>query len=680
MRVYRSACPCNCYDACAMLTYVEDGRVVKVEGDPGHGYTRGRLCAKGYAYSRRVHSPERLRYPLRQFPRGSGNWQRLSWEEALDLIACSILELKARYGSTLPLAYNKYSGNFGWLQNTVDAFFTSLGPTTRAGGSPCWAAGLDAMYLDFGTIYNPDPEDLASCRAVILWGANPAWTSVHSLALLQQARERGGIVAVIDPVLSATARWADYYFQVKPGTDGALALGVLAYLYRQGHLEIETIARYATGWPDLEAYLQGLSPEWAAAATGLPPEAIATLATIYAKYLPAATWIGFGLQRHANGGQNVRAINALATLAGLQDGPGGGIYYAHQATWPVEPPLAMPPDARGSNRYLNINNFAAELVSCREPPVKFLWLAYRDPVTQEAGARQLIRALDTLEMIVVVDHFLTPAAQVADIVLPAASLFETWDIVSSYWHYWVAANEPALPPWFEARSDLEIVAALAARLNELAPGSSTFPVGRQATTWLDILFDQRLQDLLGLKSWQGLLEGPRKARVPAPPSGITLRATGAGEAALPVLPVYVPPLAPPPEYPLQLLTSHQQFGLHSQFQNLDWLQALNPEPAIFLSPVAARKRRLADGDLARVYNENGEIIARVRIEAGVQEGVAVAYEGWYGKDRYQGKRLFSAGDYNVNFLTSPRATDMGNLTTGFPGCAFYDCFVEVCRL
>ncbi|GEA18987.1 DMSO reductase subunit A [Moorella sp. E306M] len=677
--VYRSACPCNCYDACAMLTYVEDGRVVKLEGDPQHGYTRGRLCAKGYAYSRRVHSPERLRYPLRQYPRGSGNWQRLSWEEALELIATSILDLKARYGSTLPVALNKYSGNFGWLQNIIDVFFDSLGPTTRAGGSPCWSAGLDAFYLDFGRVTSPDPEDLARNKCIILWGTNPAWTAVHSLPFLQQARDQGGRVVVIDPVFTATAKWADYYLQIKPGTDGALALGVLAYLWQRGRLDEEGLSRYAAGWPALRSYLAGLSQDWAARETGLEVAAITELAEMYATSRPAAIWIGFGLQRHTNGGQNVRAINALAALTGHLGTGGGGVYYAHLDTWPR---VGSGPGAPGQagNRYLNMNNFAAELLHCQDPPVKFLWVAGRNPLTQEAGARLLSQALNTLEMIVVVDHFLTPTARLADIVLPAASLFETWDIVSSYWHRWVAVNEPALAPWYESWSDLEIVAALADKLNELSPGSSTFPSHKKARDWLDELFDRRMQELFGISCWQELLSGPRKARPPELPERIELDSARAGELGLPNLPIYIRPASPPPEYPLQLLTTHQQYGLHSQFQNLDWLQALNPEPVVLINPAAARKRDLAEGDVVRVFNGQGEIIARAKIEPGVPEAVVVAYEGWYGRDKYQGTRLFSPGDYNVNFLTSPLATDMGILTTGFPGCAFYDCFVEVCRL
>lgn len=659
MPVYRSVCPCNCYDACAMLTYVEGGKIVKIEGDPQHGFTRGRLCAKGYAYLRRVYSPERLRYPLRQYPRGSGNWQRLSWDEALEIIAEQMLTIKERYGSTLPLCLNKYSGNFGWLHNAVEAFFDSLGGTTRAGGSPCWSAGLDAFLLDFGTVHSPDPEKMAQSKCLILWGTNPAWTSVHSLSFLQEARRQGAKIIVIDPVFTPTARWADLYLQVKPGSDGALALGAAAYIYQHSLYDRHYVEHYTAGWEDFSRQLAALTLDWAAGETGLLPEAIATLAEIYATTRPAAIWIGFGLQRHTNGGQNVRAINALAAITGHLDEEGGGVYYAHQHTWPQGFQVEPPKDSRTPNRYLNINNFAAEILASSDPPVKFLWVSCRNPVSQEAGAGRVSEALNTLDMIVTVDHFLTPTAQLSDIVLPACTLFEEWDIVSSYWHYWVSVNEPAIPPWFEAKSDLEIVSALAAKLNELAPGSSTFPTDKGPTDWLDSLFDERMQNLLGIESWQELLKGPRKARVEAAfPRKINL-----------VSPVYVPPLSPPLRYPLRLLSPHQQYGLNSQFQNLDWLLAINPEPFLLIHPVTAEKRHLQEGDLARIFNDQGEVVARVKIDPGVPQDVVVAYEAWYGK-----------GNYNVNKLTSPLPTDLGSLTTGFPGCAFYDCFVEVARL
>ncbi|WP_161486041.1 molybdopterin-dependent oxidoreductase, partial [Desulfotomaculum copahuensis] len=332
--IRRHACPRNCYDACGILSYVEKGVLKKISGDPRHGFSRSCLCPKAYSYVQQVYSPERLLYPLRQYPRGSGNWQRVSWEEVLEQIAGQILQLKECYGNTLAVALNKYSGNFGLLHNAVESFFSSLGDTTRAIGSPCWSAGLDALKYDFGSPRCPDPEDLSCSRLIVLWGVNPVWNSMHSWHFIQQAKERGGLVVCVDPLLSATAARADLYLRVRPGTDGALALGAIRCLVDEGLLNEDLLVRRTCGWPELKKYLlEQVTVAWASAETGVAEEDIRQLARLLVSRCPAAIWVGFGLQRYRQGGQTVRTINALAAAAGQLGRRGAGIYYAHNDTW-----------------------------------------------------------------------------------------------------------------------------------------------------------------------------------------------------------------------------------------------------------------------------------------------------------------------------------------------------------
>ena len=219
-RTTRHVCPRNCYDSCGIVAQVRNGKMIGIAGDPTHGYTKGKLCAKGYCYIRRIYSKDRLRYPLRQLGRGTGKWQELSWDEALDIICGKILSIKDRYGSTLPICLNKYSGNFGLLNFAIEGLFNSIGPTTQVLGSPCWSAGLDAQHFDFGNNLSSDPENISKSKLIILWGVNPVWTAVHSLPYVFEAQKNGAKVIVIDPVLSETAKKADWYIQVKPGQDG----------------------------------------------------------------------------------------------------------------------------------------------------------------------------------------------------------------------------------------------------------------------------------------------------------------------------------------------------------------------------------------------------------------------------------------------------------------------------
>ncbi|MBE3587613.1 MAG: molybdopterin-dependent oxidoreductase [Thermoanaerobacteraceae bacterium] len=705
--VYRHACPRNCYDACGMLSHVERGVLQKVSGDPQHGFSRGRLCPKAYSYVQQVYSPDRLKYPLRQHPRGSGHWERITWEEALEQVAAKILELKDRYGSTLPVALNKYSGNFGLLHYAVEGFFTSLGPTTRAAGSPCWSAGLDACFYDFGAFHCPDPEDLVYSRLVILWGANPVWNSLHSWYFIQQARERGALVVCVDPVITATASRADLYLRVIPGTDGALALGAIRCLLEENLLDETFLNRHTRGWPRLREYiLERVTVEWAARETGLSPEKIRDLARLYATRRPAALWVGFGLQRYRHGGQTVRAINALAAAAGQLGRRGGGVYYAHLDTWqfnfyarepgcgpdgagnisgdPVLDRAAFPNPVNGSgntlspgrarDRLISINRFWPGILAAQDPPVKMLWVACRNPLSQDAHCLMARQVLEKMELVVVADLFLTATARAADLVLPVTTPFEEWDLVMSYWHRWVALNEQAIAPVGEARSDLSIAVALARTLNRLAPGSSTFPPVEDAAWWLDREMNDTMRHMLGIRDWRELRQGPRKAALPVPwadgvfatPSGkMELYSRRAAEDGLPPMALYVSPAAPPSGCSYRLLTPHFQHGLNSQFAPGGWLQKLYPEPALVVHPRLAREKGLGEGDRVRVYNDQGELTLPVQILPLVPEGVVLCYQGANGTDLC------------INTLVKPVETDMGRRVMGAPGAAFFETFVNL---
>jgi anaerobic selenocysteine-containing dehydrogenase len=687
-KVFRNVCPRNCYDTCSMLSYVKDGVLRKVSGDPVNTFTNGRLCIKGYTYTRRVYSPDRLKYPMKQEPRGSGKWQRISWDEALEIIARKILAIKKEYGSTLPICLNKYSGNFDILHYGIEGMMSSIGYTTRALGTPCWPAGIDAQTYDFGTLWNNDPEDLVNSRYIILWGVNPAWTSIHSMRFIYAAREKGAKIVAIDPIVTQTAAKADLYLQIKPSTDGALALGMARHILDNGWVDVEYLKANAVGWEEFFEYLRReVTLEWASKTTGIPAGVIADLAREYATTKPAAIWIGYGLQRHTNGGQNVRAIDALAAITGNVGKSGGGALYGHLETWGFNyAAMTMPkpagavgvkkPDGTMSDRFININNFGAELLNTNDPPIKMLWIACRNPLSQDPEPQVVQKAFETMDLVVTVDHFLTRTAAWSDIVLPATTHFEEYGVNASYWHYWVGINEQAIEPYFEAKNDVQIAMLLAAKLNALEPGSCTYPTSGNLEEWVGKEFNPKMLDLLGISDYRELKKGPRKAKLPPAawadgkfrtPSGkIQIKSSEAPKYGLPALPIYVPEKQPSPEYPYRFFTPHWRYGLHSQFQNIDWMMNVSPEPYVEIHPATAAAKGIKDGDWVKVYNEIGYVTLKARITATTAPEVLVAYEAWY-KDL----------NYNINYTVKAVPSDMGKKATGNRGLAFHDNFVNI---
>ncbi|AFQ46230.1 molybdopterin-dependent oxidoreductase [Desulfosporosinus meridiei] len=688
MKTFRNVCPRNCYDTCGQISYVQNGILKKVEGDPKHGYTNGKLCLKGYTYTRRVYSPDRVKYPMKQTPRGSGNWTRISWDEAMDTIAKKILELKSRYGSTLPICFNKYSGNFGIVHYGAEGTMSSIGYTTRALGTPCWPAGIDAQTYDFGTLYSNDPEDMVNTKYLILWGQNAAWTAIHSLPFINKARERGAKLVVIDPVLTSTASKADLYIQINSSTDGALALGMARHILDNNWVDWDYARNNSVGFDEWVDYLKtNITLDWASEKTGVPQDIIKEIAREYATTKPASMWVGYGMQRHINGGQNVRIIDALGVMTGNVGKSGGGVNYGHLETWGFNYNAMVNPAPKGSkgfigsdgkegDRNINMNNFAHDVMAQNDPPVKMLWLACRNPGSQDPDTNAIEKMFAAMEFVVTVDSFFNKTVQMSDIVLPATTHFEDWDVMASYWHYWIGINQRAIDPLYESKSDVEIAMLLSEKMNALDPGSCTFPTSGTPEEWVAKEFNPSIHSLLGISDYQELIEGPRKAKMtPAswadgkfrtPSNKIEIHSNLAEKNGLPALPIWVEDMKAPEKYPIRLFTPHPQHGLHSQFQNLDWMMAANPEPKVEIHPVLAAKYGISEGDKVKIYNDLGSIIVKAHLTRTTSPEVIVSYEAWY-KD----------SNFNVNYTLKATPSDMGKQATGNNGVAFHDNFVTI---
>ncbi|HCC6090593.1 molybdopterin-dependent oxidoreductase [Citrobacter freundii] len=698
-KIYRNACPRNCYDTCSLKTWVKDDVITFVEGAPESTFTHGTPCVKGLSYPRRVYSPDRIKYPMVQDVRGSGNWRRISWDEAMQRIATKMLEIKKKDGSMLGLAMTKYSGKFGVLNYAVEGMMSSLGYTTRFAGTPCWPAGIDAQNYDMGDMWCNDPEDFVKAKYIIIWGANPAWCSMHTMKYIYQAREKGAKVVVIDPLLTQTAAKADLYLRVRPGSDGALALGMARHLVDKGLVDQDFVNNYSHGYPEFEAYLRNsVTVEWASEICGLSADVIRQLAEEFTAVNPATVWIGYGMQRHVNGGANVRAIDAFVAMTGNIGIEGGGARYGHLHTWGFnynamlqKPPVGSigMPGAAGttsefgsagevaqySDRSLNINQTAKGILEANEPPVRMLWVACKNPFAQDFDRSKMEKAFEKLEMVVCADQFFNETVQHADIVLPVTTAFEEWNVDASYWHYWLSINQPAIKPMYEAKCDLEIAVLLSRTINKLEPGSCTFPQEFNHKRWLDQEFNDGMAKMFGISSWDDLLDGPKKAILPSSaawydrkfktPSGkFEFRSELCEKNGHTALPEYKPEAKS--TLPFHLFTPHVQFGIHSQCINLDWMQVFYPEPFVYMHPISAEKRGIAENDLVKVFNTVGEVELRAKVTANVPEDFLVMYEAWFPKRKY-----------NVQNVVADTPADMGMMKTGAPGAAIHSQFADI---
>lgn len=674
-KITRHICPRNCFSSCGLLGVTSGEKLIKISGDPKHGYTKGKLCPKGFNYLNIVYHPERLKYPLRR-KKNRNEWTRISWGEAIDIIAKKILELEERYGSHESLALNKYSGNFGVLHSAAEGFFNSLGKTTRTIGSPCWSAGLDAHYYDFGNYQTSDLRDLEHSKLIIMWGVNPTWTSIHALQYINSAKGKGALTMTIDPIYTETAKKSDYYIQVNPGSDGALALALAKVIIENGWESSDFIENYTIGWEAFKSYLSKVDLQYFCEQCGQAPETIKRLARLLVERSPLFIWTGFGLQRHANGGQNIRAINALAALTGNIGKKGSGSHFAQQITnkFPFAIMDYYAPGISPENniRPVDINNFATEINNLKDPPVNFLWVSCRNLLSQTAERDSLIKVLKALEFIVVVDLFLTPTAKYADIILPTTTFFEEWDIVSSYWHHWIGINEPAIAPYYESKTELEIAQLLSKRLNELKQGSCHFPVEGTALDFIEEEFTEEIYKLLNISHWKQLLDGPRRANIPrtawrnlkfTTPSGkFEFYSERAAQNNLPAIANYVEIVNKfENNYPYWLLTTHCQYSLNSQFLNIYSFKKINPEPIVYIHPSLASEKNIEHGSLVKIYNQFGETILKAH----------------YSKDVAKHVLLYLDHNIVVNNLIPFHPTDMGKVCTGSNGIAFYDVFVNI---
>jgi anaerobic selenocysteine-containing dehydrogenase len=647
-----------------MLVSLEDVRLVRIEGDPENPATQCQVCMKGLSYVERVSHGERLTEPLCR--NGRGVLEPVSWEEALDRIVASLWSARKEWGSLAVLHYEG-SGSHGALSGMADAFWRPFGGVTRAHGDLCWPAGLEATRLTYGDNRHNHPVLTRESRFILLWGHNPAETNVHQWRLILEAQERGATVAVVDPRSTDSTDGADLHLRPRPGTDGALALGMGHVMVEEGLQDADFLREHGFG---VEAYRRRVAEfplQRTAEITGLEPEAIRSLARAYALTRPGLLIAGFGLQRHRHAGQAMRAVALLPALTGNVGKRGGGWQYANLNSHCLRPPPGLPSADGIPSRTFPTSRLGRSLQELRDPPLKVAWFEKANPVSQHPRTKEVIRGLAGLDMVVVVDQFLTDTARLAHVVLPAKTLFEEEDLVTAYWHPYVQLRQKVLDPPPGVKTETDVWRELCRRF-----GFSTEPFEMDPRERLiRMLPEGRSGGLEELRrrplDFSGMGEVAWKDGNFLTPSG---KVEFSSEGAMRLWGVDpVPSYDPLPEgfesdladrYPLQLLTCKTRERIHSQFGNLNWVREVDRPRRLDIHPDDAMVRGLKEGDRARIRNARGEAEATVHLDPGILKGVVHVLEGRCVDD-----------DPWMNLVTDDAVTDMGY------GATFYECRVEV---
>ena len=681
--LHKIVCPHDCPDTCVATVEVENGRAVKIGGDPAHSFTQGFLCAKVNQYLDRVYSPDRILHPLKRVgAKGEGRFERISWDEALDAIASNFKRASADFGPQSILPYS-YAGNMGALHfGSLDRrFFGALG-ASQLDRTICASAGFEGYKAVMGATIGFDPESVENAKLVIAWGANIISSNVHLWPFIEKARARGARLVVIDPYRSRTAQKADQHIAPLPGTDGALALAMMHVLFREDLIDHDYIERFTLGVDGLRARATPWTPSRAAEETGVPEEVIEALAREYGTTRPTAIRVNYGLNRSAGGGNAVRLVACLPALVGDWRHAGGGAQLSSSGTYPARAAaLTRPEMTPAGTRTINMSALGDALRPDLDPPVKALYVYNSNPAAVAPDQDAVLRGLAREDLFVAVHElFHTDTVDWADIVLPATTVLEHTDIFKSYGHLHLAINRPAIEPLGECRSNTEVFRALATRMGFTDPRlfESDESLMEQAFDWshprLEGITIERLNREGSARlnvptNWAPFAEG----HFPTPSGRCEFYSETEKAAGRDPLPHYVPPRegvksnpALAKRFPLAFISPPAHHFLNSTFASQPvFVRREGGEPSLTIHPDDAQARGITDGAMVRTFNDRGAFFTKARVSTDARPGVVVGLSIWWAK--------LCPGGRNANAVTSQALTDLGG------GATFYDVLVEVER-
>ena len=699
-RTVHTVCSHDCPDSCGVLVTVDEvGKAVRVQGDPKHPVTQGFLCGKVAKYLDRVYAPDRLLYPMKRkagVPKGplaqgreAEAFERITWDEALDLVAARLKETSEKYGPESVLPYS-YAGTIGVLgYGSMDRrFFHRMG-ASRLDRTICSTAGGDALVSVYGKKLGTDTEDFRHARYIVAWGANVHGNNIHLWPLIEEARRNGAKLVVIDPYQTRTARAADWHIAVNPGTDAALALGTMHVLIRDGMIDAEYVAGHTHGFEELKARAAEYTPECVAKYTGVAAADVERLAREYGTVKPAVIRLNYGIQRSENGGASARAVMMLPALTGAWKQRGGGLQLSTSGAFPWDkealerPDLMLASPLGRVSRVVNMAQLGQALTEVEGPRVHALFVYNSNPAAIAPDQAQVLKGMAREDLFTVVhEQFFTDTTDYADVVLPATTFLEHRDVQGAYGHYYAQISNQAIAPLGEARSNVWLFGQLGQRMG-----------------FAEECFKDTADDLIDQALWKGkeapeLLAGITKESLDTAGGHIKLKFGAVDGAFLPFtdgkfatpsgkvefysealkaqgidpLPGFVAPKesrnGAVGEYSLEFLPRKADNHLNSTFANLPGHQKMEEgrRGVLEMHAADAEARGIADGDMVEIFNARGRMRLRARITATVQEGVVAGQLGW---------NKLADGGHNVNLLTSQRLTDIGG------GPTFYSTLVEV---
>ena len=677
MTVYSTACPRNCYSSCSFKVHVEDNRIVNFDPHPANKATPEGVCIKGLSYLERAHSPDRIIHPLKK--NAKGEFEQITWEDALNEIASKLSSFKEKYSPQSILFYTA-SGMSGLTNTFSYRFWEMFGGATTMYGNLCWPAGLEATRLTMGENKHNVPWDIEKAKLIILWGKNPAETNIQQMIFIEKAQANGAKLIVIDPRRTPSSERADLLIQPKPGTDAALALTIANLIIQNGNIDHHFIEKHVLGFEEFKTSIEKWTVEKASQITDIPIKFIQQLADDIGKTNPMTLVPGYGMQRFTNGGQTTRTLLALNILTGNIGKPGACFHYANLQSYvfdSVKEPMSYYPKIEANpvfRRSISMAKLGEDMLSTKNPDLKMIWVERGNPISQNPDTNTTLKAFRKLEFRVVVDQFMTDTAREADIVLPAKNMFEQSDIIGGYWNPYVQLKPKVMESVGETKPETEIYYLLAEKLN--------FPK-KEILKFLPEPGNEKIENYLKEKikqypelDWEELRKGPVLApgneevafaniQFPTPSGKIELYSKTAHELwgvnPLPTFEVLKEKDdLKSKKQKFYLLSPNTKNRIHSQFGNLKAIKQFAPEPEAIMNATDALEKGIRNGDKIRISNHRGEVITKARLNFSIKRGCIVYYNGWW----------ISEGG-SPNFLSKGRETDMGH------GTAFHDCLVEV---
>ena len=663
-KVLKTVCALDCPDACSILATVEGGRVTRLQGDPDHPLTRGFLCHKVANYQRRLYSPLRILHPLRRVgEKGEGKFARISWDEALGEIAARFQEIIATHGGEAILPYS-YGGSLGLVhRQSGHPFFYRLG-ASRLLRNICDTAAVAGWDMTIGKNICTDLLRAEHSDFIVIWGMNVAATSVHFVPIVKAAKKRGARVVQIDPYRNRTSHLADEQVMIRPGTDAALALGIMHVLIREDLIDRDYIEKYTLGFEGLrERVLKEYAVERVSGITGVPVEQIVRLARGYGRARAPFLRAGFALTRHDNGGMAMRTIACLPGLVGAFRKPGGGAHHDTGSTFELNyPRLTGEQEFKPTQREINMVQLAEALLEVKDPPIQALYVYNCNPAAIAPDQGRVHEGLRRRDLFTVVhEQVHTDTVDFADVVLPAPTFLEYLDLYKSYGHYFMQMGKPVVEPLGEAKPNLEVFRLLAERLGFHEPCFAETEYDRMKKA-----LDTPSKFLAGI-DFEKLKNGePQRLEVPEDPfatgfytpSGkLEFYSETMAKQGLDPLPAYVPCSESPENQalhqmcPLQLLVPPSVHFLNTTFGAVEEQRRRMGEPRLMIHPADAQARNIREGDPVRVFNSRGECHLCAQVTADTRPGVVVAESIWWAKH--------TPGGRGINTLVSTRLTDLG---------------------